>query len=80
LSIQVRILVFTHGTLVDGMNQNYPNDLVELITWYNSPGKPPLILSLESTLGYFEDRVANSNNDKLKDLISSLKTQIQLLP
>ena len=76
----VDILVFTHGTLVEGMNQKYPNDMVDLITWYNSPGKPPLILSLESTLGYFEDRVANSNNDKLKDLISALKTQIQLLP
>lgn len=39
----------------------------------------PLILSLESTLGYFEVRVANSNNDILKDLISALKKQIQLL-
>ena len=75
----VDILVFTHGTLVEGMNQNYPNDLVELVTWYNSPGKPPLILSLESTLAYFENRIANSNNDKLKDLISALKKQMQLL-
>ena len=75
----VDILVFTHGTLVEGMNQKYPAELVELVTWYNSPGKPPLILSIESTLGYFEDRVANSNNDKLKDLISALKKQMQLL-
>ena len=73
----VDILIFTNRTLVEGMNQNYSPDLVELITWYNSPGKPPLILSLEATVRYLEERVENSTNDKLKDLITALKKEMQ---
>lgn len=74
------IIVLNKATIEASSNQKYADEITELVSWYNSPGKPPIILSLESMIQYFQKRVINSNNLKLKQLIKDLNTEISLLP
>ena len=73
------IIVLTKATIEASSNQKYANEITELVSWYNSPGKPPIILSLESMIPYFKKRIINSSNLKLKKHIEDLSTEISSL-
>lgn len=73
------IIVLTNATIEASANQKYADEITELVSWYNSPGKPPIILSLESMIPYFKKRIINSSNLKLKKHIEDLSTEISAL-